>query len=268
MFLVSPIRSRARRVKIPETGFKGVSSFLIHKDKEKSILVQDTFLRLQSWRFFRCMSTSSRMSPSNPVVTEAGEPSTYQHVEKALSNAVGSGGEDAQETDPHGTDLRLTCEGHLPHDDWESNPRQKSAVSDPPPKDHRKEVLVTSKNALQESTPKKPISLKCEVSRLQPVPSQNQCSTSQVEVETKAPSSEYTSRIAESVEEHTPAEPNAEPRQHVEDFSSPPIAIVTFDQSSKERHSSTRNQTNSASIKMVLSEQQGNSDDSTVSISI
>jgi hypothetical protein len=119
-----------------------------------------------------------------------------------LSHALGSDGQGTQQTDSHGTDLRLTCEGHVPpHDDWESNPRQKSAVSDPPPKDHQKEVfgVLTSKNGLQELTPTKPISLKCEESRLQPVPSQNQCSTSQVEFETKAPSSEAASRIAESV---------------------------------------------------------------------
>jgi hypothetical protein len=196
------------------------------------------------------------MAPSNPVVTEAGEPPTYQHVEKVLSHAGGSDGEDTQENDSHGTDLRLTCEG--PHDDWESNPRQKSAFSDPSPKDDQKEVfgVLTSENALKESTPKKPM------------PSQNQCSTSQVEVQTKAPSSEASFWIAESVGEHTPAEPNAEPKQHAEDVSSPPIAIVTVDQSPKERHSSTRNQTNLVSINMVLSEQQGNNDDSPVSISI
>jgi hypothetical protein len=216
-------------------------------------------------------TTSSRMAPSNPVVTEAGEPSTYQHVEEALSHGVGSDREDTQENNSVGTDLRLTSEGHVPpHDDWESNPRQKSAISDPAPKDHRKEVfgVLASQNPFQESTPKKPISLKCEESGLQPVPSQNQCSTSQVEVETKAPSSEAASPIAEPIGEHTPAEPNAKSIHPAEDFSSPPIAIVTVDQSSGERHSLTRNQTNSASMKMVLSEQQSNSDDLPVSILI
>lgn len=213
------------------------------------------------------MSTSSRMAPSNPVVAEAGEPSTYQHVAKPLPHALGSDGEGTQETDPHGTDLRLTCGGHVPpHDDWESNPRQKSEVSDPPPLDHQKEAfgVLTSRNALQESMSTKPISSKCEESRLQPVPSQNQCFTSQVEFET--PSSEAAPRIAESVGERT-AEPNAEPREHAENISSSPIAIITVNQSLEERHSSTRNQTNSVSIKM--SEQQGNSsDDSPVSITI
>lgn len=211
------------------------------------------------------------MAPSNPVVTEAGEPSTYQQVEKVLSRAVGSDGEDTQETDSHGADLRLTCEGHVPHEDWESNPRHECAGSDHPPKDRQKEAfgVATSQNAFQESAPKKPISSKCQESCLQPVPlSQNQCSTPQVEVETNAPSSEAASRIAESVAEHTTAEPNAEPRQHAEDVTFPPIAIVTVDQNSKERHSSTLNQPNLASINMISSEQQGNNDDSQVSISI
>jgi hypothetical protein len=217
------------------------------------------------------MSTSSRMAPSNPVVTEAGEPSTYQHVEKPLSHALGSDGEDTQETDSHGTDLRQTCGCPVSHEDWESNAHQQSACSDLPHKDHKKEKVfgvLRPKNALRDSTSKKPISLKCQESRSQPVPSENQCSTSQIEVETKAPSSEAASRIAESVAEHTPAEPNVEPRQHAEDVLCPPIAIVTVDQSVKERHSSTRNQTNSASIKVILSEQQGSNDDSPVCISV